>query len=635
MYRLLMRTIACLLLISVFSGLDVRAAGSFLVSEKTNRDTLRVKAGMIVILRDSFYVATADTILIPGREKIRIRKDPYAHSKSFYDSLAVHAGRKKLISALYKVFIRDNAPVKTVEKNSRSREDELSEANGKTIRSIRTMNVPLLDGDVRDTAWITRSIPGRLMSFHPQTRKNLILTSALPQAGERTDGESLADAERLIRAMPGIRDVELYVVPSEHSDSIDVVIVTQDLFPLRAGLNIRSSGRITGSFADNNLDGRALELAGRVDYLADAAQLADYRFTLRKSNLLGRYGELKAEALRTGSRSEQYVSYDRGFLTEDLLHLGGGRIGFIHDKVNSTDVSSSYERLQTGGWYGHVFKSHREWSFIPAVSVDNFVMVRMSDDDNLPFNLRDRITIAGNINLIRREFIRTALVTRFGVSEYFPVGESVQLTAGRQITEEFGRNYFSATGSFARFLNDAGFFGVTGSYGVFYRTTAPEDISLNAALDYFSPLLKWGRVRFRQFASIRYRSLTEQQFLSSISVENVRADAISVQEQVNNYMIYRLETIWHMPWFVYGFRFALFNGFEAYDVQLANGRKWFPVFSTGVRLRNEYLVYSTLSLQVKWQPGKYGLAEIISLKFTAALPAVFNGLGIGRPTVPD
>jgi hypothetical protein len=90
-----------------------------------------------------------------------------------------------------------------------------------------------------------------------------------------------------------------------------------------------------------------------------------------------------------------------------------------------------------------------------------------------------------------------------------------------------------------------------------------------------------------------------------------------------------------MPWFVYGFRFALFNGFEAYDVQLATGRKWFPVFSTGVRLRNEYLVYSTLSLQVKWQPGKYGLAEIISLKFTAALPAVFNGLGIGKPTVPE
>lgn len=599
------------------------------------RDTLRVKASMLVILRDSFYVATRDTLLIPGKEKIRLRKDPYAHSKAFYDSLAAHADRKHLIAQLYKVFIRDNAPVKTTAKNSRSREDELAKADGKVIRSIRAMNVPLLDGDVRDTSWITRSIPGRLMSFHPQTRKKLILTSALPQAGEKTDGEALADAERLIRAMPGIRDVELYIFHAGNSDSIDIVIVTQDVFPLRAGLNIRTFGRITGSFADNNLVGRALELGGRMDYSAESAQLSDYRFTLRKSNLLGRYGDLTAEAFRTGSRKEQYVSFDRSFLTEDLVHLGGGKIGLVQDVLSAGDVTGSWQRLQAGGWYGHVFNLKAEWSLIPVLAVDRYTLLQESKAIALPFSLKDRLTVAGTVNMIRREFIRTALVTRFGVSEYFPVGESMQVTAGRQITDEFGRNYFAATGSFARFLNDAGFIGVTGSYAAFYRTAVPEDISLNATLDYFSPLLKLGRVRIRQFASIRFRSLEEQRFLSSFLVDNVRMNARSTQEQVSQYTIYSLETIWHMPWFVYGFRFAFFNGFEAYDVRLANGRKLFPVFSTGVRLRNEYLVYSTLSLQVKWQPEKYGLSEMISLKFTSALPAVFNGLGIGKPTLPD
>lgn len=598
------------------------------------RDTLRVKAGMVVLLRDSFYVAERDTILIPGTEKVRLRKDPYAHSRSFYDSLAVQRNRNRLLMALYKVFIRDNAPVNTIRKNSRSREDELAVANGKIIRSLRAFSVPLLDGDVRDTAWITRSPLSRLMSFHPQTRRKLILSSLLPQIGAATDGESLADAERLIRALPSIRDVELYVYPATHPDSIDVVVVTQDVFPIRAGIGIDGADRFTATLADKNIDGRALELSALLNYRPAARYETDYRLTLRKANVLGRYIDVEAEASGLQQRKTQYLSFDRGFLSEDLPDLGGFRFGMVQDEWQPETLASRYERWQLGGWYGRVLRGPANWNLIPAVAAEAGSLQRTPRTTTVPYTLRDRWSVLGSLNLLRREFIRTALVTRFGVSEYFPVGEALQLTAGREQTNTFGRNYLAAGATFARFLNDAGFFGISGNYAAFYQTSRAEDVRLRADLYYFSPLLKWGRVRFRQFATIRYQSLHTARFLAPFPVEGVKIAPEGSATVAQEYTVYGIQSIWHMPWYVYGFRFAFFQAADLYSVRWNGTQQYVPVISAGVRFRNEYLVYSTFSVQVQWQPEKYGRTEVLQLRFTSVLPQVFNGLGVSRPALP-
>lgn len=606
---------------------DGRAGGN-------GRDTLRVKAGMVVLLRDSFYVAQRDTILIPGTEKVRLRKDPYAHSRTFYDSLAVHSNRNRLIMALYKVFIRDNAPVNTTSKNSRSREDELAAADGKVIRSLRSFNVPLLDGDVRDTAWITRSPVSRLISFHPQTRKKLILSSLLLEVGERTDGEALADAERLIRALPSIRDAELYILPTDHPDSIDIVVVAQDVFPIRAGIGIDATDKYKVTLADKNIDGRALELSGLLEYRPGARYETDYRLTLRKANVLGRYIDVEAEAAGQQQRKTQFLSFDRGFLSEDLPDMGGFRFGGVQDEWQPETLASRYQRWQLGGWYGRVLRGPASWNLIPAVAAEAGSLQRTPQTTTVPYTLRDRWSVLGSLNLLRREFIRTALVTRFGVSEYFPVGEALQLTGGREGTNAFGRNYLAAGATFARFLNDAGFFGINGNYAAFYQTRRAEDIRLRADLYYFSPLLKWGRVRLRQFATIRYQSLRAARFLSPLPVEGVKIAPEGSATVAQEYTVYGIQSIWHMPWYVYGFRFAFFQAVDLYSVEWKGARQHVPVLSAGVRFRNEYLVYSTFSVQVQWQPEKYGRAELLQVRFTSVLPQVFNGLGVSRPALP-
>lgn len=605
------------------------------ISETINgRDTLRVKAGMLVILRDSFFVAPADTVIISGTEKIRLRKDPYAHTKAFYDSLATHVERRKLLTRLYKVFVRDNAPVNTTRKNSRTREDELAVANGKFIRSLRTFNVPLLDGDVRDTAWVARSPLSRLLSFHPQTSKSLILTNALPQVGDCTDGESLADAERLVRAMPGIRDAELYVLETGSSDSVDVVIITQDVFPLKAAMGVKATERMTLSLADRNINGYALELGAAATFQFENASVSDYRMFLRKANVLGNYGDFNAEVSRERSRTMQFVSFDRPFLSEDLPDLGGFRIGNTGDDLTAGAVATDYQRMQIGGWYGRVFSRKDNWNVIPTVSVETYSFSKRPDVDVVDFSLRDRLIVLGSVNVMRREFIRTALVTKFGVSEYFPVGVGLQLTGGREVMRETGRNYMAAGLTWARFQYDVGFLGLSGNSSLFFHDEDIEDISLRLRMDYFSPLLKWGRVRFRQFANVRYQSNEKVAYMPAFTLDQVGEDSSGKTPFTHQYVVYGLQTIWHMPWMLYGFRFSFFNSYDCYDMVLNDRHSYVPVVGVGIRVQNDYLTYSVLSLQFQWQPRQSEIREFFSLRFTSALPPVFSGLGIGKTSLP-
>lgn len=626
-------TVVGLLLVSVLN-----VSGHFIAarekSKQLSRDTLRVKAGMLVILRDSFFVAGRDTLIVPGNERIRLRKDPYSHSKSFYDSLAVHAGNKKLLYSLYKVFVRDNAPVNTVMKNSCSREDELSVANGKVIRSIRTFNVPLLDGNVRDTAWVARSLAGRLMNAHPQTKSRLILAAFIPVVGETTDGESLADAERLIRSLPGIRDAELYLLNADHSDSVDLVLVTQDVFPVRASIGLKGTERMSLSLYDRNINGNALELGGSLDQRIQQPQTTDYSLLLRKSNVLNGYGEAQMEISNKNNRSEQLVSFNRGFLSEDLPDIGGFSVSHVTDDWLTDTPSSAYERMSLGGWYGRVLKNKSNWNIIPAFAVDAYTYIDRPELETNDFMLRDRATVLGGLNFIRREFIRTALVSGFGVSEYFPVGAGVQLTGGKEYTREFGRMFFSLAGNWARFQHDAGYFGVSAYSGGFLHAGNIEDMMLRLRFDYFSPLLKVGRVRFRQFANVRYQSIERKQFLSPFKPEEVRTDSLGNSGTTTEYTVYGLQTIWHMPWMVYGFRFSFINSAELFDILQNGSHRYLPVLGAGFQLQNDYLTYSAFSFQLMWQPSRYSVPELLSVKFTSLLPPAIGGPGVGKPSLP-
>lgn len=132
-------------------------------------DSLCVKAGVLVILKDSLYITGNDTVIPRDERFVRLRNDPYVRTASFYEALLKRVGDSGIRKELHRLFIRDNNPTAVARKNEIRREDYFKPFEGKVIRSIRATRVPMLDGNVNDTSGTSLDGWNRFINLHPQT----------------------------------------------------------------------------------------------------------------------------------------------------------------------------------------------------------------------------------------------------------------------------------------------------------------------------------------------------------------------------------------------------------------------------------------------------------------------------------
>lgn len=603
-------------------------------STATMKDSLFVQAGMLVILPDTFYVTTQDTMLSASGKSIRLRKDPYARSKTFYDSLAVHSGKSRMKKELYRLFIRDNAPVEVVRKNDVVREEAFESYDGKTVRNITHLKMPVLDGNVNDTAWVAQTGLGRWMNFHAQTKSSVVLARSLVQPGDVVDEVVLADMERLVREIETIRDARLYVLPVAGTDSIDLVIATQDYIPLRLNLEILSADNFGFGFTDRNIAGIALEAGMNYRHKTSLQPDEAWSVFLRKDNLLGQFGVLRAEVASKQGRETQSLELERTFLSEELPDLGGVYARRVRESWAEAESGEKVDLVTTGGWYGRVFSNTSHWNLIPMIAMDVYSFQdRPFSGKDADYYLWNKLQVLGTLQVIKREFIRSALVKEYGVSEYFPVGVSFRFTGGKDITEVYSRNFFAGEISFSGFQTDAGYYGVKLALGSFFRNSLREDARSSAEIFYFTPLLKRGRVRFRQFLKVDFSGVDQLSTQSPLFYTDQRLEA---DEAILGDILVQtnLTTVWHMPWYLYGFRFAFFDGMDWVSVRnkYSESFRHFPIWKAGVNVQNDFLAYNTLSFQVQFLPAVTESKPLFSVTLKSMLVPVFSGLTGGRPS---
>ncbi|MBL7922952.1 MAG: hypothetical protein JNL88_02010 [Bacteroidia bacterium] len=598
-------------------------------------DTLRVKSGMLVILPDTFFVTASDTLLVGKGQTIRLREDPMQRSKDFYDSLAVRAGKSRMKRDLHRLFVRDNNPVIITVKNDRPREEYFSRYNGKLVRSIRVLRVPIIDGNVNDTAWPDSTRLGRWMNWHPQTQKRLLKGKGVVEVGAKTSGAALADMERLVRELQTIRDARLYVSAPAGSDSIDLVMVTQDLFPIRLNFDYRTPDNFIFRITDRNLTGSAAELGLAYERRASLSPVNAYTINLQQVNLFNRFITGRLYALGRGSRTEQGVEINREYLSAILSDMGGISFRNITDRVYPDSGLSRYHLYKSGAWYGHAFTPSAEWSFIPVFAFDweEFTEVPASAGPS-SYATQQKKIVLGGLNLIKRSFLRTALVKVFGTSEYIPVGYKLNLTGGYEKALEFDRFYSAGQFEYATFVHDAGYFSLSALNARFFRAQREEDNLLVLKTGYYSPLLKLGRTRWRQFVDGSYRSIDRPFTTEPFSTGGPWEDSLGVSPAGDRWFKAGFRTVFFMPWYFYGFRFSFYDGIDMNWIRQSEQDKqyrYFPSFRLGLRIQNDYLTYTAFSFQLAFYPEVKGYEPYLSFSLKTFILPVFDGLRIERP----
>ena len=130
----------------------------------------------------------------------------------------------------------DEAPVKL--------ENPFLKYKGKIIRSVESVRLGF-QYDIDDTSLIKNDLGVRLAkTFHKNSSKNVIDKNLFFKAGDRLSPYLLADNERYLRDLVYIKDARILVEFAVAStDSVDVVVITKDVFSIGGKVNISSKNK--------------------------------------------------------------------------------------------------------------------------------------------------------------------------------------------------------------------------------------------------------------------------------------------------------------------------------------------------------------------------------------------------------
>jgi hypothetical protein len=614
---------------------------------KEKQDTLRLQAGDVVIVGDSLILIDKETLLIiPSSKKAKVRENPYAKSAGFYDSLRVASYNSRISRQLYNFLIRPAKKDVSDTLNMVKAEDPFLPFEGMLIENIRLIKVDILEGSVKDTLRVAHSRFGRAANkAHINTQDKIIRRNLLMKEGECIDPFQLADTERILRELPFINEARIYVVPRKLNgiETVELVVVTQDVFSLGLDGQVGPGQNLIGEIYDRNLLGTGSELSSGFILNPEESEHLGGFIALRHNNIVGSFinGEFTHE--NSWRRNSVNFSLTRAFFSPQTRWAGALNVGktaeFRELRILEGDTRvldrTAFTLEYRDVWMGRSFtlQNKRENFIIAGKYRTRKFLERpeISLDENLFYH---NTTLAlGSASFIRREFLKSKQVLGFGRTEDVPLGYMAELIAGKEWGEFGNRPYWGVDVQWGQNFPAWGYWNGRINLGAFYTEKNWQDGVLRAELDWFSPLYRGQGFDFRQFVDIGYtRGIGQRSDVPLNLFDQVRrlpdARWITGAHRWN----VRLESVFFSSMYFYGFKsaFYLFTDMAVIGAKpnLFTSGEIFPGIGVGVRLRNESLVFRTLSVQLGYYPNG---AQWFNHEITTTEPILFRNFGTVEP----
>lgn len=516
-------------------------------------------------------------------------------------------------------------------------EEPFKPYRGKIIRTIR-IEKPDFNRSVNDTNRISHNFLNDLgNALHTSTRKRVILNNLFFSQGDTLYPYLLADNERFLRDLTYLQDARITVKETASPDSVDVIVLCKDVFPLGGSMDAGSPNMASFEVNDDNLLGRGNRIQIRNFY--DAPRKPNYGmgFEFLKRNLLGSFLNIsagyrtEAPSFNTGLRIEKdlYVTGDLPLPSPYHTWTGGFEAaehktenGYFSDSLYQSDIRYSYRILD--GWVGYNIGARRQLEQNFKSRLKHLVALRGAQRkfQDIPIlnrsvyniNYSDLVTVLGSFTVFEQDYYHTNFLYGFGRNEDVPEGFSMSLTGGwtnrnnvsrPYIGFDYERSYFSSRKNYISYILRA---------GTYYNAGRFEDISFLTSVDYFTKLRRFGDSRWyiRHFLS---GSIT--QLAKTVLNDPLRLQSDYGIPQLSNpgllastRVTFNAETALYNTWKLVGFSFAPFafanstylktigSNVRTGDIYMAVGG--------GVRTRNENLVFGTIELKAYYYPRTTG-----------------------------
>lgn len=518
---------------------------------------------------------------------------------------------------------------------------------GKIIGSIRLKKVKIVSGLVHDTLWADESQLSKILNkVHIQTGQNILQENLLFEIGQPLDAFVLADNERILRSLPYIEEANIYVKPrSTTPDTVDVIVVTKDIFSLGVSTNVVTADRFRAALFERNLLGSGTELRYTFFYNRTANSPVGHEVKYGIPNIKGTfiYGFLRYANSFEGEHRE--INFEKQFITPQTQWGGALNIDFgsaFHELLQDSILQQiSYTFDYQDFWIGRAFriggeKSRDNLVFSVRFRNDNFKNQPLVSEDLNQF-FHDRKLYLGAITFRKLNYLQSNLILSFGEIEDIPVGYRAQVIGGWQKAEFGNKPYVGVEWSSAQMIKNFGYLGVDLNASGFYNNKDWQQGVFDLKLSYYTPLSHLGTYQMRNLFFVNWTHGFNRLPGEFIQLRNdIRSLPVNDLYGTSE-MVIKLENVVFTPWTTLGFKFALYTfgdmGFLSSDSRLFDRQALYSSFGIGCRVRNESLVIDTIQLRLSYFPRTPGNIDHWKLDLSSRYVYIFRNVQTARPEI--
>jgi hypothetical protein len=580
-----------------------------------NNEIILVISNTVFIIKDT-VVILQDTV-ISRDEKVLKQIKEFSERKNFFSRLL-----KKIL------IFEDDKPISVAESIEQS-DKKYETYEGKVIRKVEIKVLDAFGPSLNNMEREPRNIfekSGNVL--HLQSHKWLIKNKLLFSKDERINSLNVSESERLLRENNYVYDARIMVFDSLNSDSVDILVIVQDVWSINGGAEVIPSKSIVAfNLRDVNFLGMGQQLDSDVRFNPDLPKGYNLGGGYTINNIYKTFITGKVNYRYENGQTTYGAGLNREFFSPAIKWAGGANTDWYHLIHHSTDqddslISQPLNFVQGDVWLGYGINistkrsSYKGSRFIMA----GRILRRKHYEtpilpDSIPFTFYDNYFYLSSFGIINRRYYKDNYIFRFGRTEDIPEGNLMAIVAGLEEKKNNSRLYFGINMASSRFSNKHGYFYGKIGLGSFYENNRWEEGVFLTNILYFTPLIKINNWKLRHFLGGRFSEGIRQVKGTVINInqdQGIRGFSSNLLYGVSKLVI-NYEMNIFPPLKLLGFQMAgvLFADFAwiTDDKKLIDKNNFFPGYGIGLRIRNDHLVFGMIQVMFGYYPNSPSLGQ--------------------------
>ncbi|CAN5171176.1 hypothetical protein BH09BAC3_BH09BAC3_31660 [soil metagenome] len=503
---------------------------------------------------------------------------------------------------------------------------------GKIIRKIIIKRIGF-ERTILDTARNFQTFISKAANnLHVDTKEFVIRDNLFIKEGKPLNPYRVADNERTLRNLNFILDSRILVKPiSKTSDSVDLIIITKDVFSFGGILDAQGPTRYKVGVQEANLAGMGQRIQFNTLVDAERSPNIGIEAIYQKINVAGSFVDATVGYSRIntgtsiGNENEDgvYLRLNRP-LFQPFARWAGGLELSKNQSVNAymkpDSTFARYDYSIQDYWAGYSFghsgmspdlKENRNRKFIAVRAFQQHFQELPTIDLTEPdfYAYRNRTSILTQLTFFRQDFYKTQYVIGFGRTEDIPHGYRTSFTSGWETEMGFKRAYLGSEGVYTRVLENGSILTYSGKLATYIDHGNYQDGLLAFDFTRYSQLYQRGTYKIRYQVQAGAAWLFNQTIKRGIDIRDINGILGFAPDSLvgTKRLTVSQEAVVFTQSKVLGFRLAPVARLDLAfinnkNTDLLRGENFFAGLSAGLRARNENLIFNTIEARVIYYP---------------------------------